>query len=182
VMDRLKRDLERADVAIVLSDDRARVVDRRVPDDAVCRSLDAAMLMPGCSIERVLLGGRQPASRHAIALRSLNERIERADDVGAIQAPVGRHVVSAPAVGAWHPHRSACRRTLRGSSVSGTCSRDVHPIVSSASSSGRITRMERRTHESTAKLNKPPELHMRDTLDWDPLAGVCRGSTGRLVV
>jgi DNA-binding CsgD family transcriptional regulator len=56
VVDRLERDLERADVAIVLSDDRARVVDRRVPDDAVCRSLDAAMLVPGCSIERGAAG------------------------------------------------------------------------------------------------------------------------------
>jgi DNA-binding CsgD family transcriptional regulator len=56
VVDRLERDLERADVAIVLSDDRARVVDRRVPDDAVRRSLDAAMLMPGCSIERGAAG------------------------------------------------------------------------------------------------------------------------------
>jgi hypothetical protein len=37
VMVRLKRDPERADVAIVLSDDRARVVDRRVPDDAHLR-------------------------------------------------------------------------------------------------------------------------------------------------
>jgi transcriptional regulator of acetoin/glycerol metabolism len=52
VTDRLERGLERADVAIVLSDDRARVVHRRAPDDAVRRSLDAAMLMPGCSIER----------------------------------------------------------------------------------------------------------------------------------
>jgi DNA-binding CsgD family transcriptional regulator len=55
-MDRLERDLERADVALLLSDDRARVVDRRVPDDASCRSLDAAMLMPGCSIERGAAG------------------------------------------------------------------------------------------------------------------------------
>jgi DNA-binding CsgD family transcriptional regulator/transcriptional regulator of acetoin/glycerol metabolism len=61
VMDRLERDLERADVAIVLSDDRARVVDRRVPDDAVCRSLDAAMLTPGCSIE-MGAAGRTAAS------------------------------------------------------------------------------------------------------------------------
>jgi hypothetical protein len=45
VMDRVERGLERPDVAVVLSDDRARVVDRRVPDDAVCRSLDAAMLV-----------------------------------------------------------------------------------------------------------------------------------------
>jgi DNA-binding CsgD family transcriptional regulator len=51
VMDRLERDLERADAAIVVSDDRARVVDRRAPGEAVCRSLDAAMLIPGCSIE-----------------------------------------------------------------------------------------------------------------------------------
>jgi DNA-binding CsgD family transcriptional regulator len=56
VVDRLERDLEGADVAIVLSDDRARVVDRRVPDDAVCQSLDAAMLMPGCNIERGAAG------------------------------------------------------------------------------------------------------------------------------
>lgn len=63
--DRLERDLERADVAIVLSDDEARVVDRRVPDGAVCRSLDAAMLMPGCSIERGA-AGRTAAS---IAMR-----------------------------------------------------------------------------------------------------------------
>jgi hypothetical protein len=29
------------------------------------------------------------------------------------------------------------------------------------------------------ELNKPLELHVRDALDWDPLAGGCPGSTGR---
>jgi hypothetical protein len=29
------------------------------------------------------------------------------------------------------------------------------------------------------ELNKPLELHARDTLDWDPLAELCPGSTGR---
>jgi hypothetical protein len=29
------------------------------------------------------------------------------------------------------------------------------------------------------RLERELELHMRDTLDWDPLAGVCRGSAGR---
>jgi hypothetical protein len=28
------------------------------------------------------------------------------------------------------------------------------------------------------ELNKPLELHVRDALDWDPLAGGCLGSTG----
>jgi hypothetical protein len=63
-----------------------------------------------------------------------------------------------------------------------TRSRDVHPVVSSASSSGRITRMERRTHESTAKVNKPLELHMRDTLDWDLWPGFAGARPVALVV
>jgi hypothetical protein len=73
------------------------------------------------------------------ALRSPNERIERADGRGPdrCQPRSGCR----PAIGGWHPRRSACRRTLRGSSVR-THSRDVHPVVSSASSRGR---MERRT-------------------------------------
>jgi hypothetical protein len=53
-MDRLERELERAHVAVVLSDDRARVVDRRAPDDAVRRSVDAAMLMPASASRGVL--------------------------------------------------------------------------------------------------------------------------------
>jgi hypothetical protein len=57
--------------------------------------------------ERIAFWLGAPASRHAIALRSLNERIERADDVVAIQAHVGREVVAAPAVGGRHPHRSS---------------------------------------------------------------------------
>jgi hypothetical protein len=62
VMDRLERELERAHVAVVLSDDRARVVDRRAPDDAVRRSVDAAMLMQASASRGVLLGRRQPGS------------------------------------------------------------------------------------------------------------------------
>jgi hypothetical protein len=57
--------------------------------------------------ERIAFWLGAPASRHAIALRSLNERIERADDVIAIQADVDGEVVAAPAVGGRHPHRSS---------------------------------------------------------------------------
>jgi hypothetical protein len=49
VMVRLERDLERADVAIVLGDDRTRVVDRRVSDDPHMRdTLDRDPLAGGC--------------------------------------------------------------------------------------------------------------------------------------
>jgi hypothetical protein len=42
--------------------------------------------------------------------------------------------------------------------------------------------MERRTHESTTKLNKPLELHMRDTLDWDLWPGFAGARPVALVV
>jgi hypothetical protein len=37
--------------------------------------------------------------------------------------------------------------------------------------------MERRTALEPCKSYKPLELHVRDTLDWDPLAELCPGST-----
>lgn len=178
VMDRLTRDLERADAAIVLSDDRARVVDRRVPDDAVCRSLDAAVLMPGCSIERGA-AGRTAASiatrdRAPIPERTHRARRRRRRDPGRCRPRSGcrprrRRLAPAPLRMGADPARFVGTRT---------CSREVHPVVSPASSSGRITRMGRRTHESTAKLSKPLELHMRHARLGSSGRG-CRGSTGR---
>jgi DNA-binding CsgD family transcriptional regulator len=47
VVDRLERDLEGTGLAVIITDEHARVLDRRCTDGDVCRRLDAAMLSPG---------------------------------------------------------------------------------------------------------------------------------------
>lgn len=97
------------------------------------------------------------------ALRSLNERIERADDVVAIQTDVGREVL--PAVGGWHRV------------VTRTCSRDVHRSSRPHHRAGAQRAWEENSMKAPQKPNNPFELHATDTLDWDPLAELCPGST-----
>jgi hypothetical protein len=107
----------------------------------------------------------------------LNERIERADVVVAIQADVGREVDAAPAVG-------GCTRAAPH--AGGPCAVRRYPYVLAGCAPGRLVRIIERADNAHGaensmnapqKLNKPFERHARDTLDWDPLAELCPGST-----
>jgi hypothetical protein len=44
---------------------------------------------------------------------------------------------------------------------------------------GRSFEPDENSMKAPEELNKPIELPARDTLEWDPLAELCPGSTGR---
>jgi hypothetical protein len=92
----------------------------------------------------------------------------------AIQTDVSREVVAAPLSAAGTraaPHAGGPRAVRR------------YPYVLAGCAPGRLVRIIEGAHgeENSVKalqeLNKPLELHVRDTLDWDPLAELCPGST-----
>ena len=145
VMDRLTRDLERADVAIVLSDDRARVVDRRVPDDAVCRSLDAAVLMPGCSIERGA-AGRTAASIATRDRAPIPERTHRA-------APTPSSRSRPMAAAKWLPPPPSAAGTRTAPHAGGPCAVRRYPYVLAGSAPGRLARIIERAHHAHGEEN-----------------------------
>jgi hypothetical protein len=90
----------------------------------------------------------------------------------AIQTDVSREVVAAPLSAAG---------TRAAPHAGGPCAVRRYPYVLAGCAPRRLVRIIEGAQENSTKavqeLNKPLELHVRDTLDWDPLAELCPGST-----